>query len=102
MSSPSPSMSSSEESPAIAGVKELFKQTLRVFTKDNRVFLGTFMGTDQQLNLLFINTEEFILRSPFDPNGRYVGQVMIPWRLIKQVEAQVRRGRDDDGESLYL
>lgn len=97
-----PVVSSSEELPAITAVKALLKKTLRVFTKDNRIFLGTFMGTDQQLNLLFINTEEFILRSPFNPDGRYVGQVMIPWRLVKQVEAQALHGRADNGESLYL
>ncbi|KAL4065765.1 hypothetical protein V8B97DRAFT_2010080 [Scleroderma yunnanense] len=91
--------SSPEESPAIAAVKELFNQTLRVSTTDNRVFLGTFVGTDQQLNLLFVNTEEFILRQPFDPNGRYVGQVMIPWRMIKQVEANECNA---DGGSLYI
>ncbi|KIJ21324.1 hypothetical protein PAXINDRAFT_58002, partial [Paxillus involutus ATCC 200175] len=64
----------------------LLKETLRIVTSDNRVFIGTFVGTDRLLNILLVNTEEYILPTE-EPTGRYVGQVMVPWRLITQVEA---------------
>ncbi|KIK91834.1 hypothetical protein PAXRUDRAFT_75342, partial [Paxillus rubicundulus Ve08.2h10] len=72
---------------AIGAVRRLLKETLRVVTSDNRVFVGTFVGTDRLLNILLVNTEEYILPTLEEPAGRYVGQVMVPWRLITQVEA---------------
>lgn len=95
------------DTPAIAAVRDLLKETLRIVTSDNRVFLGTFVGTDQLLNILLINTEEFILGTD-TPAGRYVGQVMVPWRLVVQVEAfgrsQDEQGstRDRNGAGLYI
>ncbi|KIJ60096.1 hypothetical protein HYDPIDRAFT_117549 [Hydnomerulius pinastri MD-312] len=89
------SADSSRDTPAIAAVRELLKETLRIVTSDNRVFLGTFVGTDQLLNILMVNTEEYLLSSE-ESTGRYVGQVMIPWRLITQVEAPLR-SRDEQG-----
>ncbi|KAI6137024.1 hypothetical protein EDD17DRAFT_1456426, partial [Pisolithus thermaeus] len=74
-------------SPAITAVRALLSRTLRVVTNDNRVFLGTFVGTDQLLNLLLVNTEEFLLEPCLNAGGRYVGQILIPWRMVKQVGA---------------
>jgi len=66
---------------------------LRIVTSDGRVFIGTFVGTDQLLNVLLVNTEEYRVHptANANPNGRFVGQVMIPWRLIMQVEAPLRK-----------
>ncbi|KAH0838735.1 hypothetical protein J3R83DRAFT_7089 [Lanmaoa asiatica] len=84
------------DTPAIAAVRDLLKETLRIVTSDNRVFIGTFVGTDQLLNILLVNADEYILGSD-TPTGRYVGQVMVPWRLIIQIEA-LRRSHDEQGK----
>jgi len=84
-SSPQPSHSSS---PALHRLKALLRQTLRITTTDGRVFIGSFVGTDQPLNILLINTEEFRIGQDENPDGRYVGQVLIPWKLVVMVEAQ--------------
>lgn len=92
---------------AIAVVRELLKETLRIVTSDNRVFIGTFVGTDQLLNILLVNTDEYILESD-TPTGRYVGQVMVPWRLIIQIEAHCQsydeQGKrcEQNGGGLYI
>lgn len=92
---------------AIAAVRELLKETLRIVTSDNRIFIGTFVGTDQLLNILLVNTKEYILGSD-TPTGRYVGQVMVPWRLIIQVEAhypshdEQGERREQNGGGLYI
>ncbi|KAI0689690.1 hypothetical protein C8T65DRAFT_106590 [Cerioporus squamosus] len=90
-------------------LKALLRTTLRISVTDGRVFLGTFAGTDKQLNLLLINTDEYRLGPDAGPDaldGRYVGQVMIPWRLVVRVESrlegeQARKYRDSDEESMY-
>lgn len=103
-------MSSSDptiDTPAIAAVRDLLKETVRIVTSDNRVFIGTFVGTDQLLNILLVNTEEYILGTD-TPAGRYVGQVMVPWRLTIQVEALCRshdeqgKRREQNGGGLYI
>ena len=74
---------------AIQNLKSILRGTLRIIIDDNRVFIGTFVGTDKSLNILLLNTEEFRLGVDANPAGRYVGQVMIPWRLIRGVGLQV-------------
>ena len=90
--------------PAIQRLKDLLRETLRVSILDGRIFLGTFVGTDQPLNILLINTEEFRLGPEENKGGRYIGQIMIPWRLVVKVEAQGRRGSDgkDVVSSIYF
>jgi len=75
---------------AIRNLKSILRGTLRIFTNDDRAFIGTFVGTDKSLNILLVNTEEFRL-SPGEENtsGRYVGQVMVPWHLIDNIGLQV-------------
>ncbi|EED84753.1 predicted protein [Postia placenta Mad-698-R] len=76
-------------------LKSLLQQLLRVTILDGRIFLGTFVGTDQQLNILLVNSEEYRIGPESvdgDPNGRFVGQLMVPWRLIKTVEASTNAG----------
>ncbi|KAG6373114.1 hypothetical protein JVT61DRAFT_6716 [Boletus reticuloceps] len=104
MSSPDPAIM---DTPAIAAVRNLLKETVRIVTCDNRVFIGTFVGTDQLLNILLVNTEEYILGTD-TPAGRFVGQVMVPWRLIFQVESRCRshdeqgKRREQNGGGLYI
>ena len=91
-------------------LKILFRQTLRVTIHDGRIFLGTFVGTDKQLNIVLINTDEFRIGADYafgNPNGRFVGQVMLPWDIIKRVEARSGNGtgygqKDSDDESMYM
>lgn len=74
---------------ALLGIQSLLQSLLRISVKDGRVFLGTFAGTDQPMNILLINTEEY--RPPFSlsiSTGRFIGQVLIPWRMIEKVEIQ--------------
>lgn len=92
-------------------LKGLLKQTIRVSVTDGRVFVGTFAGTDKQLNVLLINADEYRLGPDAGPDGldgRYVGQIMVPWRLVVRVEArlgdeqtQTQRNRDSDDEGMY-
>ncbi|KAI0347402.1 hypothetical protein BDW22DRAFT_1310707, partial [Trametopsis cervina] len=74
-------------------VKTILRQTMRITIADGRIFLGTFAGTDRLLNLLLVNTDEFKPYTPGErsqnPNGRYVGLVLVPWRLVVRAEAQV-------------
>ncbi|KAF9810416.1 hypothetical protein IEO21_06953 [Rhodonia placenta] len=80
---------------SVRRLKSLLQQLLRVTILDGRIFLGTFVGTDQQLNILLVNSEEYRIGPESvdgDPNGRFVGQLMVPWRLIKAVEASTNTG----------
>ncbi|KAG1889182.1 hypothetical protein F4604DRAFT_826800 [Suillus subluteus] len=103
--SPSMSASSTDQStcPSIAALKSLLTSTLRITTIDNRVFIGTFMGTDQLLNIILVNTEEYILGNEA---SRFVGQVMLPWRLVLHVEAfdqqSTSNSKVKDDRSLYI
>jgi small nuclear ribonucleoprotein (snRNP)-like protein len=63
------------------------QEILRVTISDGRVFLGSFVGTDRELNILLLNTDEYRIGPAENPDGRYVGQVMIPWKLVSRVEA---------------
>lgn len=74
---------------SLSAVQSLLNDTLRVTITDGRIFLGTFVGTDSELNILLLNTDEFRLGPNENPNGRFVGQVMIPWRLVNKVEARL-------------
>jgi small nuclear ribonucleoprotein (snRNP)-like protein len=84
---------------AIQNLKSILRGTLRIITDDNRAFIGTFVGTDKSLNILLLNTEEFRLGADANPAGRYVGQVMIPWRLIRGIGLQVAGQGDGMSDS---
>ena len=93
------------DTPALAQIKRYLQKPLRITITDGRIFLGTFAGTDKQLNVLLISTDEFRLSPPelANPSGRFVGLVMVPRRLIVRIEAPVGissggdagRGRND-------
>lgn len=96
MSTPTPTLSSTISSPAtqadppsIHRLKNLLRETIRVTVTDGRIFIGTFAGTDQPLNIVLLNTEEFRrgVEEEGVMSGRYIGQVMVPWRLVVKVEA---------------
>lgn len=74
---------------AIRNLKSILRGTLRIITDDNRAFVGTFVGTDKSLNILLLNTEEFRLDAGENTAGRYVGQVMIPWRIVQNIGLQI-------------
>lgn len=74
---------------AIRNLRSVLRGTLRIITNDDRAFIGTFVGTDKSLNVLLVNTEEFRLGASESTAGRYVGQVMVPWRLIQNIGLQV-------------
>jgi N-alpha-acetyltransferase 38, NatC auxiliary subunit len=95
-SSPQPSLSSRscDSSPALDCLKRLLHQTLRVTISDTRIFIGSFAGTDQSLNIILINTEEYRLRLEESSDGRYVGHVVIPWRLVTKVEGENREDNE--------
>ncbi|KAH9949460.1 hypothetical protein B0H21DRAFT_115752 [Amylocystis lapponica] len=88
----------------IEQLRILFRQTLRITIHDRRVFLGTFVGTDKQLNILLVNTDEYRIGTDYEGNlnGRFVGQVMVPWRFIRRIEARAGNGSDSDDESMYM
>ncbi|KAJ7151735.1 hypothetical protein C8R46DRAFT_1229266 [Mycena filopes] len=75
-------------SAAVERLKDLLCQTIRVTITDGRIFIGSFAGTDQPLNILLLNTDEFRLGPDENPDGRYIGQVLIPWKLVVKAEVQ--------------
>ncbi|KAJ6569420.1 hypothetical protein B0H19DRAFT_1135402 [Mycena capillaripes] len=79
-------------SAAVERLKGLLCETLRVTVADGRIFIGSFAGTDKPLNILLLNTDEFRLGPDENPDGRYVGQILIPWRLVVKAEVQSGRG----------
>ena len=71
---------------AIATVESYLQRVLRICISDNRIFLGTFVCMDKQLNIILTNTEEFRLGG--SSQGRFVGMVMVPWKQITKLEVQ--------------
>ncbi|KAF7306272.1 Sm domain-containing protein [Mycena indigotica] len=73
---------------AVSRLHSLLTRLLRITTTDGRVFIGSFAGTDKPLNIILLNTDEFRVNPGLDdnPDGRYVGQVLIPWKLVVKVE----------------
>ncbi|GLB36670.1 putative LSM domain containing protein [Lyophyllum shimeji] len=89
-------------SPAITRLKALLRQIVRVTVTDGRIFIGTFAGTDQPLNILLVNTEEYRLGLEENPDGRYIGQVVIPWKRVVKVEAEVSNESSRKHDQMYL
>lgn len=93
-------------------LQSFLRQLLRITIVDGRVFLGTFAGTDKPLNIILINAEEYCIfqnpglqRAKFNEDGRYVGQVLLPWKMIVKVEVYERHSAmekercDGEGEA---
>lgn len=88
-------MSSSPPPPPLEGssldrMQSYLRQPLRISINDGRVFLGTFAGTDKPLNILLTNAEEYRIGMGQMLEGRFVGQILIPWKLVTKVEAQAQ------------
>ncbi|KAJ7650593.1 hypothetical protein FB45DRAFT_888201 [Roridomyces roridus] len=79
-------------SSAVDHLKHLLCETLRITVKDGRIFIGSFAGTDQPLNILLLNTDEFRVGPNENPDGRYVGQVLVPWKLVVKIDVQSSGG----------
>jgi len=83
-------------------MKAFLHQLLRITAKDGRIFIGTFAGTDKPLNVILINAEEYRI-GPDQDDGRYVGQVMLPWKYIVKVEAHIPDQKPQNlGDDLYM
>jgi small nuclear ribonucleoprotein (snRNP)-like protein len=94
---PPPDPPTAEARPALAAFRTLLRRAARVTVYDGRIFLGTLVGTDKALNILLVSTQEF-RPGPATPSmeeGRFVGQVMIPWRRVVKVEVE---GRTEEEE----
>ena len=97
---------SAPNSTALDSLRSFLQQVLRITTVDSRVFMGIFAGTDKPLNIILINAEEYrIFQNPGQKvevieGGRYVGQVLLPWKMIVKVEvhesddALKKKGKD--------
>ena len=80
---------------ALEQIKGLLDKILRITTNDGRIFIGTFAGTDKPLNLILFNTEEFRVSGPDSKvDGRFIGQVIFPWKVVVKVEAQIEQDID--------
>ncbi|KAJ3998838.1 hypothetical protein F5050DRAFT_1566317 [Lentinula boryana] len=84
-------------SSAITELRQLLNSTIRITVADGRIFLGSFIGTDQPMNILLTDTQELRLESPATGDnrednelcsGRFVGQVLIPWKIVRKIEVQ--------------
>ncbi|KAF9068474.1 hypothetical protein BDP27DRAFT_1327092 [Rhodocollybia butyracea] len=84
-------------SSAVEKLRQLLASTLRISVSDGRIFLGSFIGTDQLMNILLTDTEEFRTTTTDaaedDENqtntaGRFIGQVLVPWKIIRKIEVQ--------------
>ncbi|KAF8060892.1 hypothetical protein FPV67DRAFT_311583 [Lyophyllum atratum] len=102
MASPATSTEVPHPSLALTRLKALLRQVVRVTVSDGRIFIGTFAGTDQPLNILLVNAEEYRLGLEENPDGRYVGQVVIPWKLVLKVEGEVPKQSSRAHDSMYF
>ncbi|PPQ83682.1 hypothetical protein CVT25_006150 [Psilocybe cyanescens] len=102
---PSPPPSPLSPGSPLYRLQALLKELLRITTKDGRVFIGTFAGTDKPLNIILISAEEYRIGPDQDADGRYVGQVMLPWKIVVKVEAHIpseRPSRNASYDGLYI
>jgi N-alpha-acetyltransferase 38, NatC auxiliary subunit len=66
-------------------LKSLMGYTWRISIQDKRIFLGTLVCTDKDKNIILTNADEM---RRGEPNGRYVGMIMIPWRWVVKAEVE--------------
>ncbi|KAL4260146.1 Sm domain-containing protein [Pleurotus pulmonarius] len=57
--------------PALRRLESLLRHVLRISVNDGRIFI-----------------EEYRIGLNENPSGRFVGQIMIPWKIVTKVEAQ--------------
>lgn len=90
-------VSSMPPASSLRTLQTLLRQKLRITVVDTRIFIGMFAGTDKPLNILLVDTEEYW---PGDSDGRFVSQILVPWRLITKVELLSGDGRSRS--SIYI
>lgn len=104
---------SAPNSTALDRLQSFLQQVLRITTVDSRIFMGIFAGTDKPLNIILINAEEYrISQNPGEKvevveDGRYVGQVLLPWKMIVKVEVHEtddmsKKKGNDKRDNTYL
>ena len=103
---------SAPNSTALDSIQSFLQQVLRITTVDSRIFMGVFAGTDKPLNIILINAEEYRIsqisgqKVEVVEDGRYVGQVLLPWKMIVKVEVHesddVPKKGDDERDNTYL
>ena len=96
-----PPPSSPTEPSSLDRIQSYLRQPLRISINDGRIFLGTFAGTDKPLNILLTNAEEYRAGMGQMLEGRFVGQILIPWKLVTKVEAQAQDSSQDQS-FMYL
>ncbi|RUS30493.1 hypothetical protein BC938DRAFT_479309 [Jimgerdemannia flammicorona] len=67
----------------IARLRSYLNLKARVHASDGRVFLGTFVCTDKERNVILAHTEEFS-----GQEKRQVGLVMIPGKHLVKIEIE--------------
>ena len=77
-----------ENPQAVQALQSLLRESLRISIADGRIFIGTFVGTDKAMNILLVNTDEFRVGPNENPDGLFVGQILVPWRLVQKIEMQ--------------
>ena len=95
---------------ALESLQSLLQQLLRITTVDDRIFMGIFAGTDKPLNIILVSAEEYrLFQNPGQKvevigDGRYVGQVLLPWKMIVKVEVHEmsRKKGNDKRDNMYL
>jgi len=76
-----------ERQRAINSVRSLLGQQLLITIQDTRSFMGTFVCTDRDRNIILANADEF-RKAEDGGEGRYVGMIMIPWKHVVDVSMQ--------------
>lgn len=90
-------------SEAVDQIKNFLKKILRITITDGRIFIGTFAGTDKPLNIILVNADEFrIDTNGVCSEGRFVGQVMFPWKMVVKVEVQTPNRKQEDRGGIYI
>ncbi|KAJ3300666.1 hypothetical protein HK104_008600 [Borealophlyctis nickersoniae] len=64
----------------------------RISCSDGRTFIGHFMCTDKEKNIVLAGTEEFK-----HGERRFVGLIMIPGKYLDKIEMEEVLPRDEDG-----
>ena len=99
---------SKNNSAALDSLQSILQQVLRITTVDSRIFMGVFAGTDKPLNIILINAEEYRItqnsgqKVEVSEDGRYVGQVLLPWKMIVKVEVHESDDVPKKGNNTYL
>jgi len=77
-----------ERQRAICSVRSLLGQQLLITIQDTRSFMGTFVCTDRDRNIILANADEF-RKAEDEGESRYVGMIMIPWKHVVDVSARL-------------